>query len=558
VTATSAARPVAAVVLGTRGSALARAQTERVIELLAAAWPGITCEARAIVTQGDRTQSSGEPLPAIGGKGLFTAELEEALRSGDIDLAVHSLKDLPTEEPVDIALGAVCLREDVRDCLVARDGLTLAELPAGAVVGTSSLRRTAQLRALRPDLEVRSIRGNVDTRVRKVREGGFDAAVLAAAGIRRLGLEDEVTEWLSVETMLPAPGQGALAVQCREGDEPVLALLAAIDDPATRAATTAERTFLRELGAGCTAPVAAYARAVSPSHVEMVGLVVSVDGLRYVRQKSAGKPEVVGAQLARRALERGADRIIVGIRGEGPLRGRRITLTRPRKQAGALAEGLDRLGAAVTIVPLVAIEPVEDTGGLDAALEALDAYDWIVFTSANGVAAVGERLGPLGEVKVAVVGPATAEAVRALGVEPAFVPQRFAAEEIAAGLGPVEGSRVLLPQADIAEPQLADQLRARGATVDALAAYRTIEIQPSVAGLSTIKRADVIVLASASAARSLARIQGIDDGSLIVCIGPRTAEAAREAGLSVGLVAEKATADGIIQALLAHYQKPSP
>lgn len=566
-TATSAARPVAAVVLGTRGSALARAQTERVIELLAAAWPGITCEARAIVTQGDRTQSSGEPLPAIGGKGLFTAELEEALRSGDIDLAVHSLKDLPTEEPVDIALGAVCLREDVRDCLVARDGLTLAELPAGAVVGTSSLRRTAQLRALRPDLEVRSIRGNVDSRVRKVREGGFDAAVLAAAGISRLGLEDEVTEWLSVETMLPAPGQGALAVQCRAGAEPVLALLAAIDDPATRAATTAERTFLRELGAGCTAPVAAYARAVNPSHVEMVGLVSTPDGRDVVRVSGGGTSDELGTRLAQEALAAGAARILDASRGadfvaqshnDGPLSGRRIVVTRPREQARTLAEGLESLGAAVTIVPLVAIEPVEDTGALDAALDALDAYDWIVFTSANGVAAVGERLGTLGEVKVAVVGPATAEAVRALSVEPAFVPQRFAAEEIAAGLGPVDGSRVLLPQADIAEPQLADQLRARGATVDALAAYRTIEIRPSVAGLSTIRRADVIVLASASAARSLARIEGIDDGSLIVCIGPRTAEAAREAGLSVGLVAEKVTADGIIQALLAHYQKPSP
>jgi hydroxymethylbilane synthase len=319
---------MAAVVLGTRGSALARAQTERVIELLATAWPGITCEVRAIVTQGDRTQSSGEPLPAIGGKGLFTAELEEALRSGEIDLAVHSLKDLPTEEPADIVLGAVCLRDDVRDCLVARDGLTLAELPPGAVVGTSSLRRTAQLRALRPDLEVRSIRGNVDTRVRKVREGEFDAAVLAAAGIRRLSLEDAVTEWLPGETMLPAPGQGALAVQCRAGDEAVLALLAAIDDPATRAATTAERVFLRDLGAGCTAPVAAYAEPLgagadntsnsllqSPGGVRLHGLVASPDGREVVRVSGEGAPEELGARLSDEALAAGGARILAEIRG---------------------------------------------------------------------------------------------------------------------------------------------------------------------------------------------------------------------------------------------------
>ncbi len=307
--------PRAAVTVGTRGSALARAQTECVRELLKTAWPGLACEVRPIVTEGDRTQASGEPLPEIGGKGLFTAELEQALRDGEIDLAVHSLKDLPTEDSPGVVIGAVCLREDVRDCLVARDGLTLAELPAGAVVGTSSLRRAAQLRALRPDLEIRSIRGNVDTRVRKVREGEFDAILLAAAGIRRLGLEDDVTEWLSTETMLPAPGQGALAVQCRADDEPVVALLAAIDDPGTRAATTAERAFLRALGAGCTAPVAAHAESVNLSHVEMAALVASTDGREVCRVEGQGEPEELGERLAGEALAVGADRILREVRG---------------------------------------------------------------------------------------------------------------------------------------------------------------------------------------------------------------------------------------------------
>jgi hydroxymethylbilane synthase len=262
------------------------------------------------VTSGDRTQASGEPLPEIGGKGLFTAELEQALRDGGIDLAVHSLKDLPTEEAPGIVVGAVCLREDVRDCLVARDGLALAQLPAGAVVGTSSLRRAAQLRALRPDLEIRSIRGNVDTRVRKVREGEFDAVVLAAAGIRRLGLEDAVAEWLPVQTMLPAPGQGALAVQCRAGDEPALVLLGAIDDPGTRAATTAERAFLRALGAGCTAPVGAHADTVDLQHVLLEALAATPDGRTVVRVSGQGAPEELGQRLASEALAAGADRIL--------------------------------------------------------------------------------------------------------------------------------------------------------------------------------------------------------------------------------------------------------
>ncbi len=227
---------------------------------------------------------------------------------------MHSLKDLPTEDAEDVVVAAVAGREDVRDCLVARVGLTLAELSSGAVVGTSSLRREAQLRALRPDLEVRSIRGNVDTRVRKVLEGEVDAAVLAAAGIERLGLEHVVTEWLEPEVMLPAPGQGALAIQCRAGDERVADLLAAIDDPASRMTTSAERAFLRALGGGCAAPVAAHAT-LSGDDVRMDALVSSVDGKDVVRVSGVGAPEELGERLARGALEAGADRILAAIRG---------------------------------------------------------------------------------------------------------------------------------------------------------------------------------------------------------------------------------------------------
>lgn len=305
----------AAVTLGTRASALARTQTEWVAARLEAAWPGLRTTVRPLDTAGDRTQSSGLPLPELGGKGLFTEELERALREGAIDLAVHSLKDLPTDEPTGVLLGAVCAREDPHDCLVSRAGTTLAGLRAGAVVGTSSVRRAAQLRALRPDVEVRSIRGNVDTRIRKVRDGEFDATVLAAAGVRRLGLEDVVSEWLPAETMLPAPGQGALAVQCRVGDEAVLETLAAIDDPVARTETTAERAFLRGLGGGCAAPVAALAE-VTEAGVRMTALVASLDGGELVRVRGEGAvAEELGQRLAREALESGAGRILAAIRG---------------------------------------------------------------------------------------------------------------------------------------------------------------------------------------------------------------------------------------------------
>lgn len=305
----------AAVVLGTRASALARAQTESVIARLTTAWPELECTTRVISTSGDRTQASGQPLPEIGGKGLFTAELERALRDGEIDLAVHSLKDLPTEDAEGVVVGAVSEREDVRDCVVSREGSPLAELPAGAVVGTSSLRRAAQLRALRPDVAVRSIRGNVDTRIGKVRDGEYDATVLAAAGIRRLGLEREVSEWLDAETMLPAPGQGALAIQARAGDEAILALLAELDHPEARAETTAERAFLRVLGAGCAAPVAALATSTTTPRARLQGLVASVDGTQMVRVDGEGVGNALGEELAREALAAGADRILAAIRG---------------------------------------------------------------------------------------------------------------------------------------------------------------------------------------------------------------------------------------------------
>jgi hydroxymethylbilane synthase len=304
----------AAVTLGTRASALARAQTELVAALLAAACPDATLSTRVLSTAGDRTQESGEPLPEIGGKGLFTAELERALLEGEIDIAVHSLKDLPTQEAAGVVVGAVTSREDVRDCLVARSAASLSDLGEGAVVGTSSLRRSAQLAALRPDLDVRSIRGNVDTRIRKVEAGEYDAALLAAAGIRRLGLESAVSEWLPPETMLPAPGQGALAVQCRADDAAIRNLLAGLDDDEARAETTAERAFLEALGGGCAAPVAALAVTTTTPRVRLQGLVASVDGGDVVRVRGEGDPVEVGARLAQEALSLGADRILRNVR----------------------------------------------------------------------------------------------------------------------------------------------------------------------------------------------------------------------------------------------------
>jgi hydroxymethylbilane synthase len=307
--------PRAAVTLGTRTSPLAMVQTERAIELLQITWEGLGCSIVPIVTEGDRSQTNGVPLPEVGGKGLFTEALENALRQGRIDLAVHSLKDLPTEDSPGLLIGAISLRDDARDCLVARDGLAFDQLPAGARIGTSSLRRAAQLRGMRHDLEIVSIRGNVDTRIRRVHEGELDAVVLAAGGIWRLERQDDVTEWFAPERMVPAPGQGALALQCRADDEETQELLAKISDPGAWAEGIAERGFLRTLDAGCTAPVGAYAHATAPRELRMVGLVSSIDGRDVVRVQGEGDPDELGERLAREALSAGAQEILEAIRG---------------------------------------------------------------------------------------------------------------------------------------------------------------------------------------------------------------------------------------------------
>lgn len=294
----------------TRPSALARWQTRWVIDALQKSHPELECEEKAIITHGDRILD--KPLPEIGGKGLFTEELESALLDGTVHCAVHSLKDLPVEDPAGLTIGCIPARAEARDALISRDGYTLGTLPRGATVGTSSPRRAAQLLQLRQDLRPAPLRGNVDTRVRKALDGQYEAIILACAGLTRLGLEKHVTEWLPLDSMLPAPGQGALAVQCRADDEATLRLLAALEDASTRKSVTAERAFLSGLGGGCALPVAAYAETSMPQAVtHLIGLVISEDGQRAVKVAGQGAdPLRLGTALAQEAIAQGAGEML--------------------------------------------------------------------------------------------------------------------------------------------------------------------------------------------------------------------------------------------------------
>ncbi|MBU6485513.1 MAG: hydroxymethylbilane synthase [Betaproteobacteria bacterium] len=297
--------------IATRESALAMWQAEHVRAGLGALHPGTTVELLGVTTKGDRIID--RPLSAVGGKGLFIKELEAALRDGRADLAVHSLKDVPMDLPEGFVLGAITAREDPRDALVANDHDTLGALPENAVVGTSSLRREAQLRERHPRLRIESLRGNVNTRLRKLDDGGYTAIVLAAAGLKRLGLGLRIRALLDPDESLPAPGQGALAIECRSDRPDVIAALKPLVDPATTLATAAERAFSRALGGSCQVPLAAYAE-WEEGRLWLRGLIASRDGRDVLRGEVASAvsgvadAEDLGRALADDFLARGAHR----------------------------------------------------------------------------------------------------------------------------------------------------------------------------------------------------------------------------------------------------------
>ncbi len=302
-------------VLGTRASKLALQQSEWFQEQVQAIAPDVTVTLTRIQTSGDKIVDV--PLAKIGGKGLFVKEIEEALLSGEIDFAVHSMKDVPTQLPDGLEILCVPPREDSRDALISRMGCLFHDLPVGARVGSSSLRRQSQFLHARPDLRIEMLRGNLDTRLKKLKEGQFDAIILAAAGLRRLGWTEEITEYLDPHLCLPAIGQGALGIEGRSNDQFVRSILTRLTHPPTQVAVTAERALLHRLEGGCQVPIAAYAT-LTNDQLHLEGLVASVDGKTVIRdavQGTRAEAQVLGTRLAERLLARGADKILGEIYG---------------------------------------------------------------------------------------------------------------------------------------------------------------------------------------------------------------------------------------------------
>lgn len=315
------------IIVGSRQSALALTQTGQVIDALQKLSDehglDFQFEVKKIITKGDRILDV--TLSKVGGKGLFVKEIEQAMLDKEIDMAVHSMKDMPSELPEGLINGAVPLRVDARDCLISTEGLNLDQLPQGAKVGTSSLRRSSQLKAYRPDLQLESIRGNIDSRLRKLENGEFQAILLAAAGLYRMGWEDRVTSYLAVDVCLPAVGQGALGIECREDDESLRKLLALYNDEATSLTVAAERKFLSVLNGGCQVPIGAHAVWVTdPADVsqtgakviQLTGMVGSPDGDIILKETLIGShPEKLGLEVAEKLIAQGAENILAQVRG---------------------------------------------------------------------------------------------------------------------------------------------------------------------------------------------------------------------------------------------------
>ncbi len=539
--------------LGTRGSRLALVQSELVAARLRAF--GVPVEMKTIVSDGD-LRAPDTPI----GEGIFVTALERALVAGEIDLAVHSAKDLPLEEDPVLVIAAYPERADARDALVTRHGVrSIDDLAVGARVGTDSPRRAGFLRALRPDLDVIPLHGNVDTRLRRLDEGQADALVLAAAGLDRLGLGGRIAVRLDPESMPPAPAQGALAIQARRADHEVVAAVGALDDPSLRVSVVAERALLKAMGGGCRAPVGAVAVQVGGSLNLLVGAVTPDGRSKHVLRAAHDVADEgsLASWVSNTARE---------LRGFVPLHARAVLDTRPELDA-AEREAIEREGFRVLHVPTIAIGSVQTDGEIERARARIGEYDWVVLTSKRGVAALLDGMeAPPRSVRWAAVGPTTAKALRERGVSVDCVPASARGDAIPRAMskaGPLRGRRVLLARADAAARALAEVLEEMGASVDDVVAYRTITGPPSSRGAVLEALQDegleAVVFASGSAARGLIELAGNDAGRAravpAVTIGPKTSAAARELGFRVAGEAKTQDAAGVRAALREVFER---
>jgi len=553
--------------IGTRGSALARWQAEAVQRQLGSQFPAISTRLTIIRPEGDLDKQSS--LLQIGGRGVFASALQEALLAGSIDLAVHSTKDVPTIEPAGLAIAAFPAREDAHDAVVSRHGVGLAALPSNPVIGTSSRRRAVQVLKLRPDATIADLRGNIDTRLRKAETPEYDAIILAAAGLARMGWQDRIAESLLFDHFVPSPGQGALAIEGRIEPDPAWPLLAALDDQAVSMAVRLERSFLQAVGGGCTTPIGAHAE-VTGEVVRFWAMMATEDGARVSHTYTEFAAGVAASEVPTLAARMMTDMARSWAGGTGaasqPLAGRRALLTGTHDLVSRLNAAFVAEGAPVLECPTLEVRQTRRPKELATALEraAAGRYDWLVVTSQQTVPAL-ERFGTgrlAGKVRVAAVGTATAAALDRVGLAVDLLPGEQTAKGLVETFEAIDlkGARVLCLLGDQARSEVQDGLASRGAKVQRVESYVTAGIDtmpPHVRDAVRAGQVDIATFASPASVTALTGMLGADlaalSGACLVAMGPTTSEAMSAAGLPVHVVASQPSAERVVADCRAYF-----
>ena len=562
--------------IGTRGSKLALYQAFLVQEELQKNFPETTFILEIIKTKGD--QILDVALSKIGDKGLFTKEMETALFNGEIDMAVHSLKDLPTKFPEGAKLGAVLKRGDIRDALISLDGRKINDLTSKDVIATSSLRRKAQLLRINADFKIIEIRGNVNTRIRKMQEGYCDVMVMAGAGLQRLEMSEYISELFDPELMVPACSQGAIAVEIRENDPDTEVLLAKINHAETLLATEAERTFLGTLEGGCQIPVGSYTK-IEGDKFKITGFISSIDGKKFIKDSAVGEISqavYLSAKLAKNLYNRGGAEILREIRNENlanpqtelTLKDKVIISTRALEASDTLPEIIRSSGAKLLSLPMIEIIPSSLDPQMAEKLNNLDQYDWIFFTSKNGVVnffkllidARGNTELPK-TVKLAVIGYKTGLELEYYGYAPTFINEGNTAEEFVSRFNEKyqpENLNILLSLGNLADNTLQNNLSVNN-TAHRINVYQTVKPAQANSGILELiknEQYDLIIFTSPSTFDNFSSFYDhlLLEKLKMASIGSVTTMAIQKAGFEPLFTAKKSNAEGIRDAITEFYQ----
>lgn len=543
-------------IVGARGSELSLVQADIIKTKLQEFFSELSIIIKIVKTTGDKNM---DPIPLDSvGKGWFTKELDRALLDGSIDMAVHSLKDLPEELPEELIIAAIPQREDAREAFVSSQNIPFLKLKKGAIIGTDSTRRKVQIMHKRKDITVKSIRGNVNTRLKKLADGEYDGVFLAVAGIKRLGKESVITEYFDTDDMIPSPGQGALAVVIKKENKELFKKLQKLSHEDTVIAVKAERAFSKVFGGGCKTPVGAYAQ-IKNKKIHLRGFVGSLYKNEVHKALLTGKsdnPEAIGEELANEFINKG---YTIDERPQF------VVITRPQNATIKMQKQIESLGLQTYFYPSIAITKDTLTKNSQHNLSRIDSFDWIVFTSQNGVRFFIEDLTKLGisleslkNKKIAAVGKKTAEVLMKYHLQVDFVPTKFTTETLALEFPEAAGKKIFMARANLASSTLKEKLEERGAIVTDIAIYKTSYLEnnnPEFDMLVQNRQIYCITFTSPSTVTGF--LNNIKTSSIrnevfnlkVLSIGPVTTKALQQEGFKNIITADMYTINGMIAKL---------